>query len=159
MHKRAQGWGFDLMVAMAIFLGGVIFFYFYVINEPGGERESYAVLEGEGQVISESLMSSGFPENWTASDVVRIGIVDDDKVNQTKLDVFYSMVQSDYNETRRLFNILNDYYIVFSGNVSIGGSDVEVIGLEGTDFDNLAKVSRLVVYNNSVRTMEVFVWD
>ena len=38
---KAQAWGFDLMIATALFLGGIIMFYIYSINYPAEGKKSF----------------------------------------------------------------------------------------------------------------------
>lgn len=159
MNARGQGWGFDLMVAIMIFLGGIILFYFFSINDSSGESQGFESIKREGNLIADSLMSEGFPLNWNENNVQRIGIVDDGRINQTKLDEFYSLVESDYLRTRSLFRVTNDYYVKFVPGVGVDGAQIEMIGLPPVNSDNMARISRVIIYDGDVITLEVIVWN
>jgi len=38
--KKAQAWGFDLVVGMIIFVVGILSFYLYTTNLPGASEET-----------------------------------------------------------------------------------------------------------------------
>jgi len=157
--KKAQAWGIDLVVAVMIFLSGIIFFYLYSLNYSGWGELAFEKVERDAKLVSDSLMGGGFPSDWDEENVVRIGIVDDGNVNQTKLERFYFLVVSDYERTKRLFSVSSNYYVSFKRNVSVNGSSVGEFGSFPDDYENLAKSERVVVYSNKVNTMEVFAWS
>lgn len=157
--KSAQAWGFDLVVGLMLFSIGIVAFYLYSINYAGGSETDYPALQEEAKLIADVLMTSGYPLDWDSDNVVRIGINDDGKINQTKLERFYYLSLNDYEKTKNLFNVRNDYYVRFSGNVSVDGESVGEIGRVESGSENLVKVSRAVIYENKIWTMEVFVWN
>lgn len=155
-EKRGQAWGFDLMIAMVIFLGTMIFFYFYAINYPSEEDETFSKLQRQGFLIADSLMTEGSPRNWDENNVIRIGLLSDEVINQTKLETFANM---DYDETKSLFRIKDEYYVTMDQPFNIGGAQVAGIGQDYAGATNLAKVTRVVVYNNSIKTFYVYTWN
>ena len=38
--KKAQAWGFDMMIASMIFISGIIIFYVYSLNYPKESQET-----------------------------------------------------------------------------------------------------------------------
>lgn len=158
--KTAQAWGFDLTVGIVIFLAGILFFYFYAINNSGGSEEEILILNGEAKLVSDNLLTEGTPLNWDISNVVRIGIVDNGKINQTKLENYYFMAQNDYQRTKSLFRIVNNYYVYFPDGVNNGTGNVTIIGNNNTEnANNIMKISRAVIYENKIVGMEVVVWN
>lgn len=148
--KRAQAWGFDLIAGTMIFLAGMMLFYFYTINYSGGEGEILNVLHQEGELISDTLLSEGSPFNWDSSNVAKIGLLSGNKINETKWNYFKSL---NYNSTRVLFRIRNEYYVYFDEDESNG------IGLLPINPKNLVKTTRVVVYQNNITTMKVYSWN
>lgn len=160
--KLAQAWGFDLVVGLLIFLSGILFFYFYSINSSGGNEQELLRLRNEAKLVSGNLMSEGYPLDWDNSNVKVIGIYDGGKINQTKLERFESLANHpvEYMRTRSLFNINDNYYVNFPSGVTIGTDTVYEIGNSETEnAKNIVKVSRAVIYNNEIYTMEVYVWN
>lgn len=157
--KKAQAWGFDLMIAAIIFVAGIILFYIFVINNSHETEETLNSLQYDGNNIGDNLLSEGYPENWDAQSVIRIGLLSQDKINETKLERFYNLVQSDYNRTKFLLNTKNNYYIQFSQNITINDSSIEFIGMKPDNPDNVIKVTRLVVYRNNPVIFNINVWN
>ena len=71
-------------------------------------------VEFDGQFLMNNLFSSGYPTYWNESNVVTIGIMDDGKINETKLAMFYDLAASNYTLTKTLFRTDEDYYFFFS---------------------------------------------
>lgn len=152
MCKRGQAWGFDLVVGLIIFLVGILSFYFYTINVSNGEDEIGGQLQQEGELIADSLMSEGSPIDWNENNVVRIGIVSEGRINEAKLEEFADLAELDYKKTKALFRTRNEYFVSFGGDISTG------VGRNYTDAEYVMKVTRVVIYNQSIVTMEVYAW-
>ena len=156
---KAQAWGFDLIVASAIFLVGAVFIYYFSINDSKFDSQDYSALKKESSLIAESLLTSGFPENWNSQNVIIIGLTDDDQFNETKLQRFYDLAQSNYDTTKPLFNIRYDYLVNFSRAIDVNSIEISSIGLQPNNQKNLAKTERAIVYKGEIITMEVYSWN
>jgi len=159
MEKKAQAWGFDLMVGVSIFFLGMLLFFLYALNLPSERDETFTEMNYEGNLIGDSLLSEGFPRNWNSDNVVNIGILSDGKVNNTKFKEFYDLALVDYNRTRRIFNVENDYYVYFSRPVTVDGVVIHGIGLNDSNPRNVVKVTRVVVHDNEVKNLNINVWN
>lgn len=157
--KKAQAWGFDLFVAIGIFLAGIIFFWIYTINYSSSSQDTLIRLQNEANQISDIVLSQGTPTNWTSDNVIRLGILTNGKINQSKLDDFYDLANSDYNKTKSLFRIRENYYVQFQDNVTISGQSRYQIGQNSTDYENLIKVTRVVIYEGNLTTLNVYSWN
>lgn len=163
IHKKAQIWGLDLVVAVAIFSISLSIFYFYALNGKAEVFEKIELLSYDAKQISQSILSSGYPEDWNEQNVVEIGLTTDGKLNETKIGRFYNMTQNDYNETKRLLKTSNDYYFFLDENLSFGTTSVRGIGkpdfdLNNFDFDDMINVKRIVVYKNKPVEARFYVW-
>src|SRR3989338_11299241 len=97
VYKKAQVWGFDLIIASIIFISGILLFYVYSINYP---KESYEQLDkmfNNGEFIAEVLLTEGLPSDWNQDTVVRIGLTTGKKINQTKIKEFYLLANNQLN--------------------------------------------------------------
>lgn len=159
MNKRAQAWGFDLMIAMAIFVAGIIFFYFYAVNMPNETENINNRLAYAGDLIANNLLSEGSPSNWDESNVITIGITSKDKINQTKLERFYNLATTNYQKSKLLFNTQYEYYITFSKNITINGNEVEGIGSLPINPKNLIRVNRISIYKDKPSTLNINIWE
>ena len=87
--KRSQGWGMDLIIAVTIFTFGLVAFYIYSLNSPGEAKEKIEILSYEGKILANTILSEGSPTDWDTEHVDKIGILSDNKINETKLKYFY----------------------------------------------------------------------
>jgi hypothetical protein len=158
-NKQAQIWGLDVLSALTIFFIGIMIFFIYSLNQPGESRETFELLSYDGKIITDNLMSPGYPENWEADNVVTLGITSNNKINETKLEKIYNM---DYTQTKQLFNTIYDYYFFFDEKIT--SLDVEGIGKPGATKDNieaknLIKITRFTIYQNKTVPLYVYIWE
>ena len=159
MNKRGQAWGFDLMAGMLIFVAGIIIFYFYTINTPLETEQTLETLSREGEIISNAILSEGFPENWNEQNVISPGILSQNKINDTKLERFNNLTINNYQKTKALFNTRYEYYIFASENFTINGEEITGMGNTPSNDKNLIKISRLTVYKNKPIIFNVEIWE
>lgn len=164
MNVKAQAWGIDLMIAIMIFSMGIIVFYIYSINSPGEQKENFQELSYQGENIAKVILSEGYPLDWNSQNVIEIGILSNNKINDTKLERFYDLSQSDYNKTKEIFNTRYDYYFFFDNNMTFNSSEVRGIGKPGTDpaninAINLIKKTKVVIYKDKPATAYLYIWE
>jgi len=158
-RKRAQAWGIDLAVALIIFTVGILIFFFYTVNRPAEARENLDYMFYDGNLIADSLMSEGSPLDWDSSNVVTVGILSENKINETKLEQFYNLSIQDYSRTKQLFNTRFDYYFFLSGNMSLYVGEVEGIGYSPLNENNLVKITRFTIYKDKPTTAYFYIWE
>ena len=163
-EKTGQIFGLDLMIAMIIFLIGIMAFFLYSINSPSETKESLSSLFYDGDLITDSLLSEGYPQDWNSDDVIKIGISDNKEINQTKLERFYDLAQTNYAKTKSLFNTKYNYYFFLSQTMTINSEQVEGIGKPGVNKENiqasnLIKVTRVTSYNKKPVSAYLYIWE
>lgn len=165
-EKKAQIWGLDILVGMALFLIGIMVFFVYSLNQPSEAQGNFEFLFYDGKIIAENLMSQGYPLDWNSSNVVTIGITSEYKINETKLEQLYEMVynENNYNLTKNIFNTQYEYYFFLEENMTINSIDVEGIGKPGTtkgnvNAKNLIKITRFTVYQNKTTPIYIYLWE
>jgi hypothetical protein len=179
-NKKSQSWGMDIAIASVIFSFGIILLYVYSMNNPNEAKENIESLSYEAESISNIILSEGYPKNWQTlpnADIIRIGILNNNsKIDQDKLDKFYSLTQTDYEKTKVLFSTRYDYAFCLpllpSGtsvmNISTAGGWIheECIGgknrvadITATSTRNLFKVTRFTIYENKPVTADIYVWE
>jgi hypothetical protein len=161
--KKSQVWSLDLMVAIFIFLGALLLFYKYTVNAGTlGEGEENNLLM-DAKLISSYLVSTGYPEQWTESNVSLIGLTDGDmRIIDWKVEQFSNIALADYTNSRRLLSAMNNYYVSFEDK---HGNALNVNGIWGIgknytadNPDSLIKVERFLIYNSSIIKLKVHVW-
>ena len=167
-HKKAQAWGFDLMIASIIFVSGIVIFYIYTLNYPKETQEKLDKLNYIGENIAQSLLDTGYPDGWTTIEVSRIGLTNSNKINQTKLDRFYELANeplnpSGYAKAKSIFGTSYDFFVNLSVPMTISGSTPAENGI-GKDFTgqvttNLIKTTRLTIYENKPVTIYIYIWE
>jgi hypothetical protein len=163
---RAQAWGFDLLIASAIFIAGITVFYVYSLNYPTEGQDTIGELFNEGNFITNSLLTPGAPEDWDEDTVIRIGILTDNKVDEVKLEKLYLLANwtnnpTGYARSKSLFNIRHEYFFNFTDDITLPteGSIPGIGFWPETEPVNLIKVSRLTIYNNKPSTLNLYVWE
>lgn len=157
--KRGQAWGFDLMIAVIIFTSGIVAFYLYSLNYQTEAQETIDSLFYEGSTLSEDLLSEGFPANWNIGSVQKIGLTNNGKINQTKLEKFYNLSIEDYQNTISLFGIKDNYFMNFSEAIVINQNSIEGIGKPPINPKNIIKITRLTIYREKPTAMNIFIWN
>jgi hypothetical protein len=163
INKRGQAWSIDLVVGVIIFSVGVLIFFIYSVNQAGEAKESLEGLSYDGDILFSNILSEGYPQDWNENNVVKIGILDEDRINETKLERFYNFANNDYARTKSIFNTRYDYYFSFS-NMTINSAAIEGIGKPGTDLNNinainLLKITRFSIYKNKPITIYLYIWE
>lgn len=154
--KKAQAWGFDLVIGLFIFTFVIVVFYLYALNYTSDSEEAFQVLNQEGELIADSLLSEGSPVDWNSGNAIRIGILSDDKINETKLERFIGL---DYEMTKILFNVRYDYYVNFSKSLDVNGAMIGGIGQVNLNADNVALVRRISSYEGEPITLSIYLSD
>lgn len=156
-----------MIVAVLIFGAAILVYYKTVTNLSDQDEALLDDLLIDAKSISSSLMSRGYPYNWTKDNVVRIGISDDNRINETKLEQFSRIP---YKDSRKLFGTAHDYYVFFrdrNNNIIRFNESLEGIGKPGVDSTNiqtvenpkkLVKVTRLVVKKSAIAKMVIYLW-
>ena len=163
-NKHAQIWSLDLMAGMMLFLVGIMIFFTYTLNQPSEAQDNFEMLFYDGKIIADSLMSSGYPQQWNSTSAITIGITDENRINETKLKNLYDITTVDYTSTKRLFNTKYDYYFFFEENMTIDSNEVEGIGKPNANKDNinarnLIKITRFTVYQNKTTPLYLYLWE
>jgi hypothetical protein len=164
-RKSGQAWGFDLIIGVSIFTMGLALFYVYSLNYPSETEELLNSMNYQGGAIADSLLTEGSPYNWDVTNVARIGLTTNDKINQTKLENFYILADPtlpSYGKTKALFSTNYDFYVNFSVPIMIGGVSKTGIGKSPdppNNPTNMMKISRYTIYNNNPVVLNVIIWQ
>jgi len=176
INRKSQSWTLEFILAMLIFVTATVASIRMINSIYSGDEFQRIITISES--ISESMLSTGYPEDWNNNSVIRIGLLTEDKLNITKLEYLYN---TEYHESKRLLNTKYNYFMYFSYNnqtISIleinntkvcGYGSQEIIreysnntckiSMNESQYKNIAKIVRLVAYNHSIIQMTVYVWN
>lgn len=161
INKKAQVWGFDLMIAVIIFFAGIIAVYLYAINFTNESQDTFDSLFYEGNLISSLILSNGVPENWSSLEGLEVpGILTSNKINQTKLENFYNLTDSpeEYYSLKKILGISNQFYFSFQ-DMKISGQSVDKIGNFSENPENLIRIERFTIYENKPVKFIFYIWN
>lgn len=128
--------------------------------------DRYSDIRSDAFFISESLVSEGFPFNWTNETVVKIGLSTNNRLNVSKLQNFQTLSYVDslsYLGTNKEYlfffrknnETLNISGCIFGNSEPITGCSVN---MSLVDYDDLVYVNRLLIYNSEIIELVVYVW-
>jgi len=164
---KAQVFSLDLIIGVIIFGSAILIYYKTTTNFSDQDEALLDDLLIDAKTISSSLMSNGYPYNWSKDNVSRIGIITNNRINETKLEQF-SMIS--YKESKKLFGTIYDYYVFFMGrnnNIIPFNESLEGIGKSGVNSTNiqtvenpkkLVKVTRLLIKDSDIAKMVIYLW-
>lgn len=151
---RAQIWSADFIIALIIVSAMAVVFLQFILNQP--DPETSARLQTEALRISETLMTSGSPTNWTAADVKTAGIIDAGEINGTKLDALYTMPSA---KVRQSLGIESRFQISLykKGVLQTIAGEPYVGGAISTE-RSLVSISRYALYNDEIVEVRIALW-
>ncbi|PIU30444.1 hypothetical protein COT07_00705 [Candidatus Woesearchaeota archaeon CG07_land_8_20_14_0_80_44_23] len=148
---KAQVWSLDFIVAVVFFAIALTMYFKYagsIFNEDELDLEGLRI---EAASISSGLLTPGYPQNWNESTVSRIGISDDgNNINPEKLQNFLAL-SSDYERTKKLFSVTNDFYILLRSNSTI----IAQAGVNKSA-NLIATAEKIVLYNSTLSRLSVY---
>jgi len=157
ISRKAQVWYTDFIVSVLIFMIALVIYFEYVNNLSKEEESKIDEMLMSAKVMSNSLMSEGYPDEWNQSNVEIIGIIDDKRINQTKIENFYNM---SHNSAKLKFGLSQNYYFYLEdrNGQKMGISEKEATGEEPVNPVKLVKLNRVTIYNNSIVKAVVQIW-
>ncbi len=110
--KTAQAWYMDFAIALLLFIFTLVVYFSYTTNFQKQEKGELDVMLTDAKSISSSLTLSGYPKDWSNETVIRIGIADEQKLNETKMRYFSEL---NYTLSKRRFGTVYDYFVFLEG--------------------------------------------
>lgn len=156
--NRAQIWGFDLMIALVIFLSGIVLIYLYAINFSDTSQDILNELHSESILVSSMILSEGSPDGWNLQNVEIPGILTENRLNQTKLELLNELVEEDYERTKIMLGAKNNFYFTFI-EIEANGIPLEGVGKAPEGEENLIKIERVMVYGNKPVKFILYTWN
>jgi hypothetical protein len=164
--NKGQVWTLDFIIGLMLFII-VVLLSISMIRDIYPSQKKVDVYH-DAIYVSDSLLDAGYPKNWTESDVILPGIAGNNRINETKLALFDNL---DYYRAKTLLHIESDFIFFIKNTtdtINISGcvhgynlttdADCNPI-LSDLDYEDLAKIDRMVIYNSTVMVMTVYVWN
>lgn len=176
---KSQAWSADLMIAFFIFTIALVVYFTFSTDQTVIKNSGIGLLSSDIKLLSDTLLSEGYPMDWDNNTVTKIGLTDgDSKINKHKLHNF-SIIN--YNTSKKLLGTTYDYALYFqntsNANISIHGfcgkgkygfqatkqGEICKINYSGIDYEDLIKIDRILVYHNNSESrivkMVLYLWN
>lgn len=174
LRRNSQSFYWDFIIGVLIFTMVIVLFLKYnTIFE--SKEDSITNLINEAKIVSEILMTQGYPYNWEAGNVEKVGIINSEaRIDNNKLEAFANLSHENYDNSRFLFGINYDFIVFFEDKnnniipITTHNSTVAAIGKSGVDsanigavedIKNLVKIERHIIYDSKIARMTVYVWS
>ena len=165
-NKRGQVWTVDFILGLMLFLFTIIVVIkiLFSIAVP----DTYEPVYRDAIYLSDKLLSTGYPQNWTTNNVVIPGIANQNRIDVSRLSKYS---QIDYLESKTLMHLTSDYIFFFRNSTSIintgqciYGYNLSVDGncnplITTVKYDNIMHIDRIVIYNSTPMIMTLYVWE
>ncbi|PIZ51247.1 hypothetical protein COY27_04465 [Candidatus Woesearchaeota archaeon CG_4_10_14_0_2_um_filter_33_13] len=158
--KKAQIWSIDFIIALVLFSLALYFFYTYGTDNLNMQNENFQEMYTNAEKLSDNLISSGYPINWTNSSVIILGLTD----GNTRLDSnkVLEFSKIDYQTSKILLATRYDFQISFKDrdnqNLEILGTTILGKNISIESPTTIVPVTRFVFYNSEIIKMEVLIW-
>jgi len=182
INRKSQVWISDYTLAMLLFIIAALISVKIIINSFNANTV-FEELKDDAAKISEALLSEGYPIDWTNASVIRPGLLTGKRLDQDKVLKAMNNSYLNYTVLRGKLQAKHDFLVIFQNRyedmvefnsqlckigkpslyinyTSVGG----VINCTAPDFtsisyDNMAKLTRLSIYNSDIVRMVVYTWE
>jgi len=168
-NKKSQVWSVDFIAGLLIFIFVIVLSVRLLLDmqSPG----NYDQLYRDGIRLSDTLLTDGSPHDWDKNSVVIPGLMLTNSTNRLDLDKLSKFDNISYQRSKTLLHIAGDYIFYFknaTSNIKIGkcvhGYNLSTDAgcnpkLDSTSFDDLIKIDRIIIYNSTIVTMEIYAWS
>lgn len=152
MLNKAQTFSLDFFLALTIFLVGFSFlmiFWNYVNSQAYELRKSEELMDLAFS-LSEIFFREGVPAYWNSEDVKIIGLANENRINQTKLELLKNI---GYENVKKKLNLDFDFILKIKNE-----NELYSFGLNPNKASAIVKINRIGILNSKPVLIEVIVW-
>lgn len=133
--RRGQVWSGDFAISILIFSAAALIAFTLIIN--AFDDRSYEDVRKQASDSAALLGGDGYPQHWTAGDVIRAGLASDGVLSLRKADELAALNADDLKSALRVSDNLYVYVTGQDGVIGIFGScgigDIASAGMPGND--------------------------
>jgi hypothetical protein len=164
----------DFIIALGIFTLVIALSFRMITTNYFFSNKEINIVAADSAKISDLLMTSGIPKNWTNADVVAFGITNDNNLlNTTKLTFFGNLTEFNYSTSKRIIGMKSEFtvyfenkdseLISFSGKSYFGKPNLTLENLSSLGPEDIITVSRFLGYSHDniteILAMKVITWQ
>jgi len=143
----------DFMVGLLIMIISLLIYYQYEGNLTDNSDSEWQEMIIDSKAISSSLISAGYPLNWTNETVDIIGLTDGNyRINSTKVMLFQNI---SFKRAKALLKTRFNFYFFLQNSE---GTNFFNAGINATNHTFLVQTARFVIYNSSIHRMVLHLW-
>jgi hypothetical protein len=155
-NHKSQALSMDFLIACSVFIlaFSILYIYWAYTTKRIDETRKINDMIDKTYLISQIWFRDGIPVYWDSSNVIDIGLSNNHRFNQTKMN---DLSVIGYNKTKERIGVETyDYYFrVFNET----GNEVYSFGLYPSISENTIKIKRVGILNGSLALLEVMVWE
>jgi hypothetical protein len=110
---KAQAWYPDFIIAIVAFSLALVFFFSLLPNLKAQMTDTLEDVYVDSVRIAGNLMAEGYPPEWTAADVVSIGIASGGRLDKRKVNELGLLSLTDYYRAKRSLGTRSDFLVYF----------------------------------------------
>ena len=164
--NRGQVWTMDFVIGIMLFM--IVVFLAVKIILTVYPTENHIQVYRDAVHLSDNLLSEGYPQDWNTTNVILPGIASNNRINNTKLDLFKGI---EYQRVKTLLHVTSDFVFFISNSTTTINTGQCLYGynlsteinckpiLTTVKYDTLARIDRMVIYNSTVYTLTVYAWE
>ena len=172
---KSQVFYSDFVVGTLIIVSAIIIYYNYIGYITAQSSGSLNDIIADINTISSNLITSGSPENWTTTNIQRIGLTNNEqRILYSKLVEFKNIP---YNQSKNILSTKFDYVVYFErwndtiisidnqcaiGDPRVVANDTTVCLRPNLTLVNprrTVKDIRLGIYENEILQMIIYLWE
>ena len=155
MSAKGQGFSFDFMIAVSVFLLaiGLVFFYWQYSNLQLEETKILNDMFDKSVLASQVWFKTGVPQDWNESNVQDVGLKGDHEFSGIKMERLNSL---GYQKFKSLAGL--ETYDVYYRLYNETNSTIYEFGNYPINSRNVVRLERYGLYNNSIAILEAIVW-
>lgn len=171
-NKYGQIWVSDALTALVIISISLAIFFLNYINMD--IEKINTDIDEDIKKVSEYLMLPGVPNDWNKTNVLKIGLLNDDySINKSKLKMMDNISVTDFENVKTILDIENEFFIYFTDkNDNIiefenkkffGAESVNTTNIGSINTKEIIKTKRYLIRENlgykEIINMNIYMWN
>lgn len=150
--SKAQTFSLDFFIALTIFLIGfsILMIFWNYVNSQTYEIKSSEELMDLAFSLSEIFFIEGVPKYWNEENVKVIGLANENRINETKLNLLNTI---GYENVKRKLNLDFDFMLKIKND-----DELYSFGLTPGRSSTIVKINRIGILNSTPVLIEVILW-
>lgn len=165
-HTKGQAITLDFVTGLFIIITALIITTtIFITNQ---KNSTFDETRRATITATELLMSEGYPEDWNETTIIKLGLLTNNKLNQTKLEQASNL---DYEDLKTALHTKKNLYFYLKNKTTIqnitacGYGDPDITTNQTTceptlpQEGNVVIIERFIAHNENIQRLVVIGWD